>query len=76
VTAPKLHKDWRRILRRAWSVRLMLLSAALSAVSASLPIAQPYLDASPLVIAAAVGLAGFVAAVAALVARIVKQQGS
>jgi CHASE2 domain-containing sensor protein len=28
--------EWRRILKHAWSVRLMLLSAALSAASAAL----------------------------------------
>lgn len=32
-----LHPDWKHILRRAWSVRLMVLAGLLSAVEVALP---------------------------------------
>lgn len=33
----RLYENWRQVLRRAWSVRLMLLAGALSAVEVVLP---------------------------------------
>ncbi len=35
---PSLLPDWKRVLRRAWSVRLMLLAGLLSGLEAILPI--------------------------------------
>jgi hypothetical protein len=69
-----LHRDWRTILRRAWSVRLMLLSAVLGGVSASLSMVQPYINANPLVIAFAVGVATTGSALAAIWARVTRQK--
>lgn len=34
----KISRDWRYILNRAWSVRLMILSAVLGAVEVALPL--------------------------------------
>lgn len=33
----KLLTDWKQIIRKAWSIRLMILAGALSAVEAILP---------------------------------------
>ena len=33
--------DWRKVLRKAWSVRLMLLAAVLAGVEALLPLFTP-----------------------------------
>ena len=33
---------WRKVLRRAWSVRLMLLAAALTGIEAVLPFFMPH----------------------------------
>jgi hypothetical protein len=33
-----LHKDWRDILRKAWSIRLMLLASLLTGCEAILPL--------------------------------------
>lgn len=41
---PRLLPDWKRIVRRAWSIRLMLLAGLLSGLEAILPIAM---DAVP-----------------------------
>lgn len=35
---PELIPDWKRVLRRAWSIRLMLLAGLLSGLEAILPI--------------------------------------
>lgn len=34
--------DWRRVLARAWSVRLMILAAILSGIEVVLPFVEPY----------------------------------
>lgn len=36
----RLDRDWRRILSRAWSVRLMILAALLSGIEVALPFFQ------------------------------------
>jgi hypothetical protein len=41
---PSLIPDWKRVLRRAWSIRLMLLAGLLSGLEAILPIVM---DAVP-----------------------------
>lgn len=33
----QMRSDWKRILRKAWSIRLLLLAGALSAVEVALP---------------------------------------
>ena len=60
-------RDWRAVLRHAWSVRLMIAAALLSAVEAVLPF---FTDELPRGAAAALT---FVVVGAALVARFVAQ---
>lgn len=66
---PGLLPDWRRILRRAWSLRLAALAGLLSAAEVILPL---YADALPRGLFAA--LSG-VTITAAMLARLVAQKG-
>jgi hypothetical protein len=63
----RLVYDWRRVVRRAWSVRLGALAALLSGVEVVLPL---FADAFPRNLFA--GLS-FLAVVGAMVARFVAQ---
>lgn len=63
----KLLKNWRRVLRNAWSCRLILLAAFLSGVEVVLPL---FAAAFPVGLFA---LASFAVTAAALVARLVAQ---
>lgn len=65
----RLADDWKVILRRAWSVRLMLLAALLSGAEFALPY---FGDKVPPGVFAALG---FVVTGAALVARFIAQKG-
>lgn len=65
----KLVSDWRRVLQRAWSVRLVLLAGALSAAEVALPFFEPSIPRG--LFAAASGLATG----GAFVARLVAQKG-
>ncbi len=64
----KLTDNWRGILRKAWSIRLMILAGVLSAVEVILPL---FADSIPRGTFAA--LSGVTVA-AAFVARLVAQQ--
>ena len=61
--------DWRGILRRAWSIRLMLLAGVLTACEAILPL---YADAMP---RGTFAIASGIVIVTALVARLLAQKG-
>jgi len=61
--------DWRRILRHAWSIRLMLLAGLLSGCEAALPF---FADSLPRGIFAGLSI---VVAAGALVARVTVQKG-
>ena len=63
----KLVQNWRQLLRRAWSVRLMLLAGLLSGAEVALPFFAHQLPAG-LFAALSAGTVG-----AALVARLVAQ---
>lgn len=52
-----LHHDWKHILLHAWSVRLIILAAVLSAVEVALPLIQPYVNINPIYVGVAAGLA-------------------
>lgn len=65
----KLDHDWQEILRRAWSVRFMVLAALLSGVEIVLPL---FVDSFS---RGTFAVLSFVAVGAALVARIVAQRG-
>ncbi len=64
---PSLIPDWKRILRRAWSLRLILLSGLLSGCEVILPL---FVDTMPRNVFAALAI---LAAIGAGVARIVAQ---
>lgn len=69
----KLVADWRRVLKRAWSIRLMILAGILSGVEVvlSLPDIAARLDWPQGIFAAASGLT----TATAFVARIIAQNG-
>lgn len=66
----KLRDDWRLILRRAWSVRLMILAAVLS----GLEVALPLLDGFARLPRGVLAVLSFAVTAGALVARIVAQR--
>ncbi len=71
---PKLHEDWKHLLRHAWSLRLMALAFVLTCAEVSLPLLQSYMQGVlniPTGLFAA--LAG-AASAAAMVARLVAQK--
>lgn len=64
----KLNPEWRRILRRAWSIRLIVVAGLLSGLEVMIPILG--MDWPPGVLA----LASFVAVAAAFIARLIAQK--
>ena len=63
--------DWRRVLRRAWSIRFSLLAAAFTAAEVIVPLfGDVLLDVMP---RGAFVLLAFAASIGATVARIVAQ---
>lgn len=60
--------NWRALLRKAWSLRLMLLAAVLSALEVALPFFQPNLPRGWFALLSAVTVG------AAFVARLVAQR--
>jgi hypothetical protein len=64
----KLASDWREVLRKAWSIRLMLLAGLLSGVEVAVPF---FADALPRGTFAALSA---VSVAAAFVARLVAQK--
>ena len=65
----KLIDDWKKILKKAWSIRLLVIAGLLSGVEIILPL---LVDSFPKGIFAALS---FVFTAAAFVARIVAQKG-
>lgn len=63
----RLYSDWKRILRKAWSIRLAALAGLFSGAEVVLPL---FADAVPRNVFA---LLSFVAVVGAVVARLVAQ---
>lgn len=61
--------NWRDVLRRAWSVRLMVLAAILSGLEVALPYLQGVIDFPPGTFA----LASAFATAGAFIARLVAQ---
>lgn len=66
----RLVQDWKRVLQRAWSVRLMLIAAILSGLEVAMPYLDGYVDIPPRLFAL---LSGITVA-AAFIARIVAQR--
>lgn len=63
--------NWREVLKRAWSVRLMITAAFFSGLEVSLPLLDGYVDIPPRLFAVLSGLT----VAAAFIARIVAQKG-
>jgi hypothetical protein len=61
--------DWKRILKRAWSIRLMLLAGLFSGAEVALPLTVGYVDIPPGIFAAMSGLTTGAAFVARLLAQ-------
>ena len=66
----KILPNWRRVLRKAWSVRLMLLAGLLSGLEVALPLTSEFLPIDPGAFAALSGLT----VTAAFVTRILAQK--
>ena len=66
---PQLHPEWRTILRKAWSSRLLFLAGFLTALEAVLPL---FTDSVP---RGAFVAANLVVIPLALVARVTAQKG-
>lgn len=66
---PRLHRDWRRILARAWSVRLWAVSTVLIGLEAVVPLLEGVLPVPRGAFAALAGLA----AMGGNIARIIQQ---
>lgn len=65
----KLLQDWKLLVRKAWSLRLMAVAAVLSGLEAVVPLTAPWLDRRTF----ALIMFGIVAA--AFVARLLAQKG-
>lgn len=63
--------NWREVLKRAWSVRLMIIAAALSGLEVALPLIDGYVEIPPGAFAALSGLT----VAGAFVARLLAQKG-
>lgn len=62
-----LHSEWKKIVRKAWSFRLLILAACLS----GLEVAMPYLaEKFPVGVFAAIS---FFVTMAAMIARVIAQ---
>lgn len=66
---PRLVPEWRSVLRRAWSIRLLVLAGVLSGAEVALPLLPSFFAWSPGTFA----LLSFIATAGAFVARIVAQ---
>ncbi|MES0880498.1 hypothetical protein [Roseibium sp. SCP14] len=64
----RLISNWRRVLRRAWSVRLMIFAALLSGAEVALPFLGDFIEPGRLALLSALSTAG------AFVARILAQR--
>lgn len=61
--------NWRRVITRAWSIRLMIAAAMLSGAEVALPFLEPYLAVPPRTFAALAGLTTAAAFAARLLAQ-------
>lgn len=61
--------NWRAVLRRAWSIRLMILAGLLTAAEVALPLLDGFIDLPRGLFAALSGLATGGAFVARLIAQ-------
>lgn len=72
----KLKPNWQLILTKAWSMRLIFLSALLSGLEVALPVVQGIIEPLEIIPTGAFAIAAFVTTAAAGVARVVAQPKS
>lgn len=65
---PTFGHDWKKVLKKAWSVRLIVLAALLSAAEVILPLYSQYFDTGTF------AKLSFVATAGALIARLLAQK--
>lgn len=65
--------NWRRIARKAWSFKLILLAATLSAVEALLPVLERYIEPLHLIPPTTFATLSFLTSSAAALARLLVQ---
>lgn len=63
----KLVDDWKKILRRAWSIRMAIIAAVFSGAEVALPYLGDAIPSGPL------AALSFVAAAGAIISRVVAQ---
>lgn len=73
IALPRVRKDWRKIIKRAWSVRLMMLAAVFGGCDAAIQAAIA-MDVRPPISAGWFSILAGVASLAAMVARVVAQR--
>ena len=66
-----LVRNWRDVLRRAWSIRLLILAGLLSGLEVALPLIDGFIDIPRGIFAALSGLT----VAGAFVARLLAQKG-
>jgi hypothetical protein len=66
----RLASDWKRVLRHAWSVRLILIAGLLSGIEAALPLIGDFIPIPPAVLASAM----LIVVAAAFVSRLIAQE--
>lgn len=69
----KLVADWRRILRKAWSFKLIILSGLLSGLDVAMPIIQQSIESLQIVPNGAFAILAVLASAAAAIARVLVQ---
>ncbi len=71
----KLDRNWKRLLKRAWTVRISAATVVIGGVTAGLSMAQPYLGYDPIKLSAIVGGLTILSGALTIYARIVQQKG-
>ncbi|OCP21886.1 MULTISPECIES: hypothetical protein [unclassified Ensifer] len=66
----KLHRDWKKILKNSWNVRIIAAAAILSGIEAFIPFLPALISVPPIVMALLTPLT----LMAALVARLIAQK--
>lgn len=66
----QLVSNWRAVLRRAWSIRLLVVAGVLSGLEAALP----FIDQAVAIPRGSFAILSFIATAAAFVARLIAQQ--
>lgn len=68
-------KDWRAIMARAWSFKLIVLSGLLSGAEVALPMIQQSIEPLQIIPAGAFAVLALLTSTAAAVARVLVQPG-